>query len=263
MLTPPTSRRERTIIYGIENTGKSSTWLQIAAWLRRTGSPARVFAMDSDQVANWAPDVYPDIDKNVTFYDTFEWEDYEKGIDDAYTARSSLDDWLIVDTGDRPWGAVQDWYTRTVKETEVADWVTEHAKGDKSSQHPLAGEWGMNWFYINDRYNRWFQKVVRWRGHVLVCAHEQPLQRPKGEANERVDSKENLALFDAVGVRPSGQKGLSLPFQSIIRLTERVQRGKHERKMTTVKEKGREELQSAEWDDFVTDYLIGVAKWTL
>lgn len=267
MLHAPTSRRERILLFGLEDGGKSTTWLQIAQWLHRTGSPARVYAMDSDMVANWAPDVYPNFDHNVTAYDTYKWEEYKEALSKAESDYDpARGDWLVVDTGDRPWAAVQDWYTRVIKEVEVENWVIEHAKSDKFKQHPLTGEYGMNWFYINDQYNRWFQPIIRWRGHVLVCCHEKPLARASGEKGERPDDKELIQLYDKVGVRPEGQKGLSLPMQTVIRLSNNIARvgsGKIERKLTTVKDKGRDVMQDKAWGDFVVDYLVDVAKWEM
>lgn len=260
MLQPTTRRRERILAYGLENGGKSTLWLQLAAWLRRTNSSARVFAMDSDMVSEWAPDAYPGFDENVRSYDTYQWEEYRSALDEAQGEnKPDNNDWLVVDTSDRPWLAVQDWYVRTVKEVEVENWIVEHAKSEHGKEHPLSGEWGMNWFYINDQYNRWFQPIIRWKGHVLICAHERKLVRE----GLRPDDRETIQLYDKVGVRPEGQKGLSLPMHTILRLTDTVTRGKHDRKMYVVKNKVREEDISVEWEDFVTDFLIPYCKWEI
>lgn len=268
-LHPTSARRERLLIFGPEGAGKSRTRCSLAAWLRRTGSPSRMYVLDSDMASEAMADGFEDFYTNTDVYDSYEWHEFKDGL-----AKSQSDsdptrhDWLVVDTADRAWQAVQDWYQEEVVERDVEQWVIDHARMLENAssekeralarQHPLSGEWGMNWFYVNNLYQKWFMPVIRWRGHVMLIAHEKKLVRE----GDRADDRELQMLYAKVGMRPEGQKGLSLPMHTILRLTDSVDpRGKHDRRITTVKDRERRELVNEPIEDFVTTYLMDVAGW--
>jgi energy-coupling factor transporter ATP-binding protein EcfA2 len=268
-LHPTSARRERILIMGPEGAGKSRTRCSLAAWLRRTQSPARMYVLDSDMASEAMADGFPGFYDNTEVYDAYEWGEFKDSLARAMKdSDPTRGDWLVVDVADRAWTAVQDWYQEEVVQRDVENWMIEHARAleqastekerNLARQHPLSGEWGMNWFYVNNLYQKWFMPVIRWKGHVMLIAHEKKLVRD----GDRADDKELQMLYAKVGVRPEGQKGLSLPMHTILRLTDSVDaRGKHDRRITTVKDRERRELVNEPISDFVTDYMLTVAGW--
>lgn len=263
MIQPSTKRRERLLLYGGEGAGKTRAWCAIAAWYRRTGNPAQFHVLDSDVTVEAMADGWPDFYDNVTVYDVLSWRDY---LDQFQNAKKAADptrmDWLVVDRADLAWPAVQDYYVETVLEQDVENWVIAHAKGESKGQHPLSGEWGMNWFYINRMYQSFAVPLLRWPGHVFLTAAEKKLVRAE-KSGDRSDDKDVLALYGGENVRPDGQKNLGHQMHTVIHAIDASTPRKPEWKMTTVKDREREKMSGKVISDFVLDYLVPVAKWEM
>lgn len=262
-LHPSTPRRERVLSFGGEGSGKTTQWCQWAAWCRRTKSPAQFYVLDSDGTVEAMADGWPDFYDNVTPFDVADWDDYrtytKKAIDLSDPERHDV---LVVDRGDLAWSAVQDYYVETVLEQDVEAYLINHAKGDSSGQHPLAGDWGMNWYYINKLYQNWFVPIMRFKGHVFITAAEQKLQIAQ-KPGDRGDDRDVISLYERLGVRSAGQKGLGHAVHTVLRSVNASQPRQPQWKITTVKDRQREMVSGLLVEDWVTNYLIPVAKWSL
>lgn len=262
MLHPTTPRRERILSFGGEGSGKTTQWCQIAAWYRRTKNPAKFYVLDSDVTVDAMADGWDDFYDNVVPFDVANWDDYKTQLADAESQRDpSRGDWLVVDRGDLAWSSVQDYYVEVVLEQDVEQWMIAHAKGEAKGQHPLSGEWGMNWFYINRLYQNWIVPVMRWKGHVFITAAEKQIIKAK-DGSVRED-KEVLNLYERYMVRPEGQKNLGHQVHTVLRSINASEPRKQEWRVTTIKDRQREMLVSARMEDFVLNYLVEVAKWEM
>lgn len=263
MLQPTTPRRERILSYGGEGAGKTTQWCQVAAWYRRTSNPAKFYVLDSDGTVDAMADGWDDFYDNVVPFDVADWSDYKDSLAKAESARDpDRGDWLVVDRADLAWSSVQDFYVESVLEQDVEQWMIQHAKGEAKGQHPLSGEWGMNWFYINKLYQNWFVPIMRWKGHVFLTAAEQALAKPdkKGEIRE---DPEVTTLYQRLGYRPQGQKNLGHGPHTVLRSINASDPRNKQWKISTIKDRQREVLSGKVIEDFVMDYLIPVGHWQM
>jgi hypothetical protein len=119
----------------------------------------------------------------------------------------------------------------------------------------------MDWDTINGAYFRWFNSLIddTMAAHLMMVGPSQPLK----VVTERVkwgDSKETLDLFSSFGVRWAGQKRMGFDVQTL--LLAEVKGSDH--LLSTMKDAGgRPYLSKTKVSDFVTEYLVASAGWTL
>ena len=239
------------------NAGKSRAWCSVAAWMRRTDAPGRVFVIDTDRAVDRMAEEWDDFFKNVVQHDADVWADYQYAIRE-FSAVASVDDWLVVDMIDKAWEAVQNHFIEEVFGVDAATFFLESRKeGDKG--HPLAEGYGVNWNVINKLYASFIGRVVRWPGHVLCCTPSEAVQRPD-RSGRGGDDRDVLDLFGPYGVRPRGQKSLGFQFHTILLM----QQGSNDKwQYTSVKDRGRSKPAKHPVGDFVMDYLVEVGGWSL
>lgn len=256
MLHNDTRLKERVLVMGSWGTGKSATWCSIAKWLNQGKSENQVFVLDTDNAVDrmvWG-EPYED---TVIGYDIAEWTDFRDSIDKARKAANpNMQDWLVIDMADKAWEYVQQFYIEQAFGKEADSFFLEWKKQDKSGS-PLAGDYGTNWQVINQLYNAFMGKVIRFPGHVLACTPVDQLQQSKGEIKE---SQETIKTYGRFGIKPKGQKALGHQFHTLLLCQQKSSKGWT---YTTVKDRKRTELKGEDVSDFVTSYLVKVGGWKL
>lgn len=258
MLQPadPTARRERILAMGPFGSGKTSNWLNIAKWAQTTGSPAKFYAMDSDNALDAMLDIgsqYAELDYrrggNIEWVPAYDWNDF-KGAMGNFGPRLGVDDWLIVDFIGPAWEAVQNYYIAEIYDTGSADYFMDVRKNLQGG-NPLDG-W-KDWQYINRLYKDWITQVMfKTPGHKFLTATATVI----GEQDE----KGLKATFGSYGVKPKGQKELGYQTHTVL-LTSIDRAGRIG--LTTIKDRERQRLNDQEITEFTIDYLVNVAGWTL
>lgn len=257
MLAPPSPfRRERILVMGGYGTGKTSAWLNIAKWSHDTGSPSKFYAMDSE----YALEAFLESDTqyqhlsasrggNIEFAQINEWSDYTKTAD-AWQGRITPEDWTVIDFISPAWDFVQEYYIDQVFHENHDDFFLQARKNLKGG-NPLDG-W-RDWGEINRLYRTWFNQVFyRIPGHKFLTASVEPLKE--------TDDRAIKATFADVKVRPKGQKMLGHAPHTVL-LSLAVQAG--EIFLTTVKDRERDVLRVKEMNQFVLDYMVPIAGWSL
>lgn len=260
-LHAPGNARERILLMGPYGAGKSFAWTQIAEWLDRTQSDAKVFVLDSLATAERDAGHLT----NVYVYDWSSWAELEQHTDDAIRFATRGVDWLIVDLITTVWDVAQSHYIERVMarpgeraSTWRLDWRAEGGQG-----HPLVGAeaYGMNWSHIKAYYYDWINRIIRYPGHLLVCASAEGVVKadPKNP-NSRSDPIEILHEFGPYGYKPKGEKTLAQPFHTILMLNHPKP---NEWSFTTIRDRRRERIVNEPLQDFVVQYLVKVAGWEI
>ena len=85
MLRSPGSDPERILAMGPFWSGKTFSWLKIADWAQRTGSPAHFYVLDTDSAVTRMLNASGNFSHltNVTVTNVWEWPQYEKALENA------------------------------------------------------------------------------------------------------------------------------------------------------------------------------------
>lgn len=254
MLQPPSKARERILLIGLWGGGKSQSWADIHAWLRRTNSNARMFVVDSD----FAHDrVCPDLPEDDV-RDVYEYQEYVDAVA-HFRSQATADDWLVVDHISKAWDATQRYYIEQAFGKNKSTFFLEHksAGGDGS---PLADGYGSNWQVINALYADFMTPVKRWPGHILACAPAEPIKRPNEKTGKGGDDKMVIDAYGRYGIKPGGQKMLGFEFLTVINM---IPKSDETFAMTTIKDVKRDRPQNQVVKSFTLNYLCKIAGWTL
>jgi hypothetical protein len=261
-LHSPGKRRERALVYGRSNSGKSSTWQDIAAWRKKSSAQFEIHVGDTDHSADVIEDAYDDFCHVADLRGGY-YEDWIKWAKET-AVKVKRDDWVVVDMVDKAWMAAQDYYWSKMGFDLLADvYLANTLDIDNKSKDAfhMAGDHGVNWGNINFYYKEFFSTVMNMPCHVLCTSHAK-------EVTDR-DKAEVRAQFK-VGWRPTGpgseQNELANYFHTVLFCAET---GPNKWVMTTVREKkplgteGRRMLKGEKMEGFVMNYLVGVAGWSL
>jgi hypothetical protein len=249
---------EHILLFGLYGSGKSNAWATIAKELRAAGSDAQFRVIGTEHGAmGRLSDGYPDFHKNVSWKDVRHWMELSDYTEEILSA-SVKDDWIIVEGGDKPWHWVQLLYDKL-----------HGTPAEFDPRDPFAMEAGMpgddtkrDWVKINGVYRNWINSILRSEAHVLFCNPQENIKLPdpnKAKGGWH-DSKEVIEQYSRFGVRPAGQKELGHHFHSVIWM-KNPRSG--EWTMTTVDDHTREIMDGQPVNNFVLDYLVKVAKWSL
>lgn len=246
ILHPSTPPRERILTMGIAGTGKSNAILTIAR--RCPNDMFHILDNDFSYDRLLATD-YADL-SNVTIYPMDEWADYTPLVK-KLSLSMGRDDWLAIDSMTATWDAVQSWFIERVHGQDIDEYFLAvrmaKGKGDKALE-ALSG-W-MDWPVINKSYFRLYTALLNVPGHTYITSEVQALTKE--------DTAETRVTFGNVGVKPKGQKRLlHMPHTAL--LFTKTRQGEY--RMTTIKDRGRVELDAAPLVDFSKDYLMRVGKW--
>lgn len=254
-IRPTIQPRERILGFGVAGTGKSHALLTIARKcpdntfhvLDNDLAYERLLATDFTDLANVR--VY-----NVLGEGAEGWEEH-LSVAREIVGTMDRDDWAVIDSTSPTWSVVQEWFTERVFSQDIADYFLQvrmqkqESKEKKKSLGALEGWY--DWPVINKEYRKLQNLIINCPGHIYCTAE---LQAISSDDND----KDVKGIFGPYGVKPVGQKRMGHLFQTVVMF------GKNragEYSMTTVKDRGREEMEGREVEDFARDYLMRVAGW--
>lgn len=259
-LRPPIRPRERILTFGTAGTGKSTAVLEIARLC-----PDDQFYVADSEIFNYErllATAFSDVEEygNVHITPCTEWQEW---VD--FVAKTNpimgRDDWMVVDMMTPTWDAVQGWFIDKVHGQDIEDFfiekrvaqqqVKDAAKGTevKRGFSAINGEDG-DWQVINKQMFRLYNDMMKCPGHWYWCAEQDKIGKD--------DDKEVKATYGAYGIKPKGQKKLPhVPMTSIWLTKSRVGNWA----MTTIKDRGRPEVEDEPLHNFAVDYLMGIAGW--
>lgn len=259
----PIQSRERILLMGGTGTGKSFAALSIAK--RINGC---MYVLDNDNAYDRMLETDFTELGNVFVYPTWDWESTVKAATESIVD-IRRDDWLVVDILSPTWPMVQDWFSENVYGDDLATYMLrarqavevtntaireKRAKGGKVDEketrnlQPFDGF--MDWSVINPQYQKFMAKLRNCPAHVLCTAEVDAVDSKR-------DSSDVLDLYP-LGVKPRGQKRTGHAFSTILLMSKR-KAGVFE--MTTVKDRGRKELDHDAVGDFGVNYLMRTAGW--
>lgn len=256
-LRPPIRPRELILAMGVGGTGKSTAILEVA----RLCPDDTFYALDSElqNFNRLLATQFTDV-QNVEVTPVEEWSDWVDAIP-KISAKMERDDWLIVDSATPTWDGVQAWFVDKIHGQDIDEWFIakrQHNESIKSSKDnkevkgfaALSGSDG-DWQVINKVYfKHFYNALLKVPGHVYMTAEQ--------AAIDKNDDKEVKAAFGAYGVKPKGQKRLGHVPMTVLWLTKsRVGAWA----MTTIKDRGREEVEDEPLNNWAKDYLMAVAGW--
>lgn len=274
MPSPPVTRsgkpiKERILLYGDSDSGKTYNFLKIAQWHQRRGSSATFFGICSPG-NEWDVFLAPGGEfedlENVVAIDVDHIGEYYDAYDKRIKPKAGPEDWLCVDVIGDAYNAAKDEYAQ--REWKGMDLGQKW--GLEGGEYPITGwEWGP----INARYNGLAQnRIMRFAGHVMVLAWDRELKDDSrsGRSGERDEIKQT---FSMVGYRPDSQWDDYKRFKTIIHLSKNIRgdfvmrtaRDKQRPIVGEVVEKGKANriYKPAEVGDFMRTYLRAIAGWTL
>ncbi len=261
-LHPTTPRRERLLVFGRNNSGKSSVWLNIADWLSRTNSPDRLHVGSTDHA--WDAMRYPDIEPYVNVTD-LDRTDFMAWITWASSLKSTVtrDDWVIVDLAETAWDAAQEFYwDKKTGGDMLADIFFENQRAIESKGTDgeyMGGAHGANWGLIKKYYNAFLTPILSLPCHIVFVTTSK-------EIRDDMPDAATLKAQWKVGWMPAGEKNLPGLFHTWLYCAETGQGHIYTvcRDKTALGQPKRTELKGAKVEQgFVLDYLLPVAGWEL
>lgn len=251
-LVPPIDEPERILLYGGASVGKTRAILQTA---RRC--PNRTFfIIDNDRSYRRMVALgYQDLENlQITVVDHEDWEEQRDAAIEL-CKQCGPDDFFVYDMLTETWAAVQEWFTKKVYGEDSADFflrlrIEKEAKSTKGPVNLMNDD---RWTVINAQYHKLQSAILKCEGHV-ICTSEQTRVDP-----ERTD-RELRREFSGFGYIPKGNKRWPHIFSTVL-LLDHPRTG--EWRISTIKDREREELDDAELEDFSRDYLQKVAGWKM
>lgn len=241
--------RERILLMGGWGVGKSTAAVKISEQME-----GKMFVIDTTFEAE-RNFVGKDQGGDVDIRHVEDWDEYMGAVSNIRLS-GSVGDWLVVDRVDPVWDMAQAGFSEKAYGKEVQDWFVEF-KADGKTGHPFAGEYGVNWSIIKRMNMGFMTEVMRFPGHVLTTAAVKSVEFPSRDGSGG-DKPEVRAEFGKYGVRPAGWKELGFAFHTTLLLNEVVQ---GQWTFTTVRDRGREQVNGKQMKNFVTSYLIPIAGW--
>lgn len=282
VLQPVGRAPERILLYGPQNTGKTSAIAQMLVKCLGPGQTA--YIVDTDN--SWARILESDTYRKLAV--RAEWEDGE-WIDDQWIAgdgrlvlihargweqeawaleycwtNARRGDWVVVDSITHPWDHVQSWYIERVHGEGLPEFLIDARIRRKDAGKASDGgnsEMLVEWVYINKVWSKTFlTPFVNARCHVAITAEAKALR-----TDDKGDSKDVRDLYGGAGVafKPDTQRRIGANAQTVLFMGMERGAGGMKWMVNTVKDRERERLWRVEWDDMATTYLRDVAGWKM
>ena len=250
--------RERIGVYGGSGAGKSKAWLDIAQAYLDSGLDGDFYVLDTDYaVERMLYDGYPDLLESGRIHVVVPYDGWNDYVDFGRSLKKNVgqDDWVIVDLMDNSWSEAQNHYSLEVYGEDKADYYIKRRKEMKNPKKDNLFEGYTDWNIIKPIYES-FAKTIFYshRGHTFITTGSAAVSRTGGSF---ADTKEVIATFGHVGIKPTGEKRLSHHLHTVI-FFEAVRNGW---RMTTAKDREREMMKNEGIDNFSQEYLRDVAGW--
>lgn len=223
----------------------------IARQSKLFGGGRRFYVVDSDnsiQRLLWTE--YRDVTDIVEVHQVFHWEDYARTTD-AILKRVTPDDFLVMDTADNPWGAVQGSTIAKVYGEDAADHLLRIYAEEDDRKAAMEREGKENiWNVINAQYFRWWLPIINTLPCHLFCT-----AAPKVISKQERDQA--LKRLYPLGIRADGQKALSHQMHTVLWFNGHAGNWT----FSTIKDRGRAIIEDRPVQNFAVDYLMAVAGW--
>ena len=246
--------KERILLMGGPDSGKTRALLTVAAWHQKRGSDATFYILSNDM--GYEPYLvggeFADLD-NLVVEDVATMAEY---LDAARRIRSKVreHDWFTIDLLNGGWEAAQDEYAEKRYGRDLSDyWMTKLAT--EGEDFPVGGwEWGP----INKRYRDLANNcMLRMPCHVM-CMSAQTGLREASKSGKGGEDPKIKAMFERLGCKPAGQKDDPHRFHTVIHLS---QVSKAKWVMNTARDRNREKMEGVEVDSFFQSYLRRIGGW--
>lgn len=264
-LHPTSPRRERILAFGSPNSGRSSTWLNIADWNAKTLASSHVYLGSTDRA--WDAMQYPEIEPYVSVTD-LDRTDFMPWIDWAKLIKSKVtrDDWVVVDMADVAWEAAQAHAFGLMTGGDMLSDIVlrdflekEKAKEERNSKEMMSGPHGSKWDVTKRYYFDFMQRVTNLPCHLLLVCDAKEIRK------DTVEYEIKAATWK-VGWMPKGQADLPKQFHTWLYCAETPRGWVY----TSIRDKvalgqtPRELLKGHIVNSgLVMDYLIPVVGWSL
>lgn len=255
-LTSPFPFAERILLFGGGGVGKTHAVLQVA----RHTDKGRFLIVDRDYSAAYERAIYTEfaeVRDRCTLVepnpDAPDWEDFLRCINEAVAASTDpLNDWLIIDPISPSWDWVQQWTLEQTHGVDLPRYLMELKRewGDDSRGYSAALANSMNWDLVKKEYAKVYRFIQKWKGNLIIVAEAKSIGQDKDE--------EVQMLFGPLGFKPAGEQRLKHVASTTLFL-DHPKRGQW--RMTTIKDRNRDEMDKATVDNFALDYLEGIAGW--
>lgn len=226
--------RERIMLYGDSDSGKTYNFFKVAEWHQRRHSDAHFYGITtSGNGASWdlfLMGEFADL-TNISFIEVETMPDYYTAMEKIGKDVQPGKDWLCVDVIGDAWEDAQQDYARREWGMDIsAKWMTEGG-----FKHPISADAGKekpwNWQPIKSAYFGFAKnRVMPFPGHVMVLAWDKQLPEEMKDAEAR-------NLFDPVGRMPVGRSDEYSRYNTIIHLGKN---GSGEHVWRTVRDRQRE-----------------------
>lgn len=268
--------RERQVLYGAGNSGKSTAILTLA----RRYSLGHIHVMDVDDA--WDFMLYEDEESNKKLLDRGNYTIHHIKSNDWDGDRGHLKvikeianeiekgDIFVYDKINSGWGAVQDWYDHNVFGVGHADYYMKMRqmlederekskdKGEKGKRTEPLYDQLRDWGPINAQYRLLYEAMydITERAHMFILTDAASINE-----KDDGDMKKSCQPF---GAKPAGQKAL-FGWPHTVLYFEHDMR-EHTFEMSQVKDRGSRltnQIEEVEWDDFTKTYLGPIAGWKM
>lgn len=254
-LQSPHPFSERFLFFGGGGVGKTNTCLNIILHAAHgdmyvidsdySGAYERALATDFKEVADRV---------HVTESDP-DWDAFIKSVQDAIATADPACDWIVIDPVSSSYDWVQEWTLEQVHGGDLArmlmDLKKDHANDSKA--YAAARSSLMNWELVKKEYSKLWRAIQKWKGNLILIAEA------KAVRNDEKDDETRM-LYGPLGFMPAGQANLKHVASTTLFL-DHPKRG--EWRMTTIKDRNREELDREVIDSFAIDYLQQIAGWEM
>lgn len=254
-LQSPHPFAERLLLFAGAGAGKTNAALSVIQY----AAEGEMFVCESDYSMAYdralATDYADVADRvHVTTADP-DWDSYTEALAEVCTAGNPETDWVDIDSISPSWEYVQNWYLQQVYGDDLPAFLTqlkrEH-KDDLKAYSKALSEL-MNWGTVKKEYAaKVYKPIQRWKGNIIVTAEA-----------KKVGDRENddVAMeFGPIGYKPSGEPRLMYVASTNLFLSHPKRKVW---KMTSTKDRNREELDDVTVENFAMDYLQDVAGWEM
>lgn len=269
-----TTRRERILLYGSFKLGKSTCWFDIADTYHRTGNmKPKFYVIDTDFGAGKLLDEgyqHLEDDGMVTIYNPMDFGDLLRVSKEIFK-KAKQGDWIVIDMLSYPWAEAQAFYTEGVFGEDPENYFLQMRKEvvakDGHDKRAYGGFEGTDWNFITKIYKQFeFPLSMKSPANVFAVTEERKLDTDRGDTTDKLKQYKNVG-----GMAPVGQKGIGHRFDTVLRMTQRVN---GQRQITMAGDRGRQRTVWTEHGSntidisdgkkgFARRYLVDVVGWKL